>query len=91
MDYRGTVQGGVVVLDSGAALPDGTRVRVTADVTANRPIDAPRQPDIGTTTDPAWSARLAGMLADARRFTAGLPAGFAADDSRDAIYAGRDE
>jgi hypothetical protein len=86
MDYQGTVQGGVVVLDAGAALPDGTRVRVTAHVEADHPAaaDAPRP------RDPAWPARLERMLADARRFTSALSVGFVADDSRDAIYAGRD-
>jgi len=28
MTYIGTIQGGVIVLDGGAALPEGTRVRV---------------------------------------------------------------
>lgn len=31
MTYRGKIQGGVVVLEQGAAIPDGTQVRVEVD------------------------------------------------------------
>jgi hypothetical protein len=47
MTYVGTVQGGVVVLEGGAALPEGTRVRVEPDAeSVAKPSDA--QPQGGT-------------------------------------------
>ncbi len=42
MVYRGTVHGGVVVLDDGQVLPDGTQVRVSPLQEAARPTGSPR-------------------------------------------------
>jgi hypothetical protein len=57
VEYRGTIRSGVVVLESGAgaALPDGTQVRVT-------PVEAP-QPAAATPGDaPGSSGTLAFLL-----------------------------
>ena len=35
MTYHGRIEGGVVVLESGAELPNGTRVRVEVEVEEN--------------------------------------------------------
>jgi hypothetical protein len=44
MEYRGTIQSGVVILEDASGLPEGTRVRVTAierpqaDARKNEPV-----------------------------------------------------
>jgi hypothetical protein len=45
----------------------------------------------GAATYDVWRKRFDEMLAVAAPFTAGLPAGFTADDTRESIYKGRGE
>ena len=47
MTYRGTVQGGGVVLESGAALPEGTEVSIVPDVVPKTASDTEPPQTIG--------------------------------------------
>jgi hypothetical protein len=51
MSYKGTVRNGVVVLEHGAILPEGTRVRVEADAV---PHPVPLPGDVTTGDDPLF-------------------------------------
>lgn len=85
MTYKGTVKGGVVVLEPGALVADGAAVEVHV---LGQPADSrvARQLDHGE-----WRVRFEEMLAEGRRWAAELPPGHVADDSRESIYEGRGE
>jgi hypothetical protein len=66
MDYRGTVKGGVIVLDPGVSLPEGQGVVVTPAVTTSTNLDElpgagmwGDRTDIGDTTQWALDLRRA--------------------------------
>ena len=58
MSYAGTAHGGIIELEDGVELPEGTRVRIT-------PVDEPATPPRQLT--------LSEWLEDARRFRQTLP------------------
>jgi hypothetical protein len=87
MTYKGTVKGGVVVLEPGAAVADGAAVEV-------RVLGEPASPAAGSRVggdDDEWRERFEAMLAEGRRWATDLPPGHVVDDSRESIYEGRGE
>jgi hypothetical protein len=70
MDYHGTIRSGLVILEDGAGLPDGTRVRVT-------PVDAP--PGLA---DPQDAAAPGGTLGARLMRFAGRARGLPSDSAR---------
>ncbi len=87
MTYKGTVKGGVVVLEPGAAVADGAAVEVRV-LGEPGPAASIRRRRLG---DAEWRKAFEAMLDDARRWSADLPPGYTADDSRESIYEGRGE
>lgn len=65
MESTGTVANGVVVLDNGANVPDGTRVRVTVPAAEAAPPSASNEPTAN------WLLGLSGVIKD-------MPSDFAA-------------
>lgn len=69
MEYRGTIHSGLVVLENGAGLPDGTQVRVTpieAEQSPTSPADAPPTGTLGARLM-KFAGRARGLPADLAR------------------------
>jgi len=66
VELEGVVRNGVIVPDAGSPLPEGTRVRITAEPAVERLPDDQLLALCDATLDPTQQGELSGLLARAR-------------------------